>query len=841
MNAQRIKRALLLLSLFTFVASTWTYSHVTVVAARNAASASDLMDWSVAGPMGGDVRSLVIDSQDPLRLYLGTLDGQMYSSTDGGQQWSRLAGFNRPGLYIDHIIVDPRNSQTIYVAAHRHKEPGGFFKTTDGGATWRDSTELQGEALHSLTQASANHDILIVGTNRGIFRSTNAGDSWEQLPTDATPGLINIESLAIDPRNADVIYAGTWYLPYKTIDGGKTWSIIKTGMIDDSDVFAIEIDELKPDHVIASACSGIYESRNGGNNWRKVNGIPSTSRRTRAIVQHPSVPNMIFAGTTEGFWRSTDGGDRWMLTTSKLIEINAIAVHPKNPQIIYIGTNNNGVMISRDGGKTFAPSNQGYSGRRAYSILPDREKPNRVYATTINTARGGGGFFISDDGGVTWQPSMRKMPKDLSTYSILQDQRDGNLLYLGTNLGVYYSLDRGASWASVNAPKVDPQTTTKKRRGRRGSTPATTTASANRTSSQTNPVATTNNVATRGGDVVNQETRSRRVAPAQTSQPSTVTPAATDPRRAGVVVLRSQEALATAGYQVGAPDGALGARTVAAIKKFQKDRAVSVSGKLDDATLVALGLGNMLTNGEAGPLLLSEAVNALVYTGDERDGRLGYFAITNNGLYRTYDLLQSWEKLPYGEGVDVRTLCISVSVTDPKTIHVGTATSGVLMSRDAGATWQQIHQDIFAKAPINIIKQDPQRPANIYVGTTQTLYFSQDNGETWTRRGGGLPVGSYTSVLINPQDSDEIFVGNAYEGAKGLDHSINAGGVFRSTDAGMTWQRVDPELPSRRVWALAFDARSPGRMFIGSHSAGVYVAQRRDGGQSASSVPGTEK
>ncbi|MBA3439059.1 MAG: hypothetical protein H0T92_04235, partial [Pyrinomonadaceae bacterium] len=549
MIAQRIKRALVLLSLFAFVASTWTYNCVNVVAARDADSSSDLMDWSVAGPMGGDVRSLVIDPQDSQRLYLGTLDGQIYSSTDGGQQWSRLAGFNRPGLYIDHIIVDPRSSQTIYVAAHRHKEPGGFFKTTDGGATWAESTELQAEALHSLTQASANPDILIVGTNRGVFRSSNAGDSWEQLATVATPGLINIESLAIDPRNPDVIYAGTWYLPYKTIDGGKTWSVIKTGMIDDSDVFAIEIDELKPDHVLASACSGIYESHNAGNNWRKVNGIPSTSRRTRAIVQHPAVPNMIFAGTTEGFWRSTDGGDRWMLTTSKLIEINAIAVHPKNPQTIYIGTNNNGVMISRDGGKTFAPSNQGYSGRRAYSILPDREKPNRIYATTINTARGGGGFFVSNDGGVTWQPSMRKMPKDLSTYSILQDLRDSNILYLGTNLGVYYSLDRGASWSSVNVPKEEPQPTSKKRRGRRGSTPdATPPAAANRASSRIGSVTVTNEAATRAGEAVNQEMRSRRVTQAQTTQLPTKTPVI-DPRRAGIVVLRAQEALAMTGYE----------------------------------------------------------------------------------------------------------------------------------------------------------------------------------------------------------------------------------------------------------------------------------------------------
>jgi photosystem II stability/assembly factor-like uncharacterized protein len=116
--------------------------------------------------MGGDVRALVIDPQDPQRLYLGTIDGQIYLSINGGQGWERLAGFNHPGLYIDNIIVDPRNSLVIYAAAHRHKEPGGFFKTTDGGATWRAAKEFEGESLHSLTQSPSNFDLLFVGTCR---------------------------------------------------------------------------------------------------------------------------------------------------------------------------------------------------------------------------------------------------------------------------------------------------------------------------------------------------------------------------------------------------------------------------------------------------------------------------------------------------------------------------------------------------------------------------------------------------------------------------------------------------------------------------------------------------
>jgi photosystem II stability/assembly factor-like uncharacterized protein len=173
----------------------------------------------------------------------------------------------------------------------------------------------------------------------------------------------------------------------------------------------------------------------------------------------------------------------------------------------------------------------------------------------------------------------------------------------------------------------------------------------------------------------------------------------------------------------------------------------------------------------------------------------------------------------------VRTLSISASEQEPETIFVGTSNSGVLVTRDNGKTWASA-RGIPTDAPVNIIERDPKRAENVYVGTTQTLYVSHDGGERWLRRGGNLPLGSFTSILINPENPDEVFVGNAYERGGRVFSPAEGGGVFRSTDAGMTWQRLDPPLPSRRVWALAFDPRDSGRIFVGTHSAGVYVAHR---------------
>ena len=97
-----------------------------------------------------------------------------------------------------------------------------------------------------------------------------------------------------------------------------------------------------------SACSGIYRSVDASAKWSKIQGIPYTSRRTHVIYQHPTKPEVIFAGTTEGLWLSTDNGkpDSWRRMTSVRLVINAIAIHPDRPDRVFLGTEDNGVLVS---------------------------------------------------------------------------------------------------------------------------------------------------------------------------------------------------------------------------------------------------------------------------------------------------------------------------------------------------------------------------------------------------------------------------------------------------------------------------------------------------------------
>ena len=418
-------------------------------------------DWEVVGPSGGDVRAVAIDPRDKNRLYISTLDGQIHTSADGGKSWRLLVNLNQPELILDQLFVDSRDSSSIYASGHRHKAPGGFFRSTDGGATWKEAKELKHEAIYAMTQSEFDPKVLMVGGSNGAWISKNSGADWEKIESPTMP--VNIDSLAIDPRNGTTLYAGTWWRAYKSTDSGKNWRLIKDGMIDDSDVFAIDLDPRNPDHIIASACSGIYESQNAGEKWAKIQGIPSQSRRTRDIMQHPTLPGTIFAATTEGFWMSSTGGKTWSLTTQRNLEINSIAVHPDEPNRVFIGTNNYGVMVSNDGGRNFVPTNVSFSSRFAYSITPDTTQPNRLYALTHNVATGGGFFFTSNDGGRSWNPARNLDVNRVTPFVVRQDRANPDLMYLGTNIGLFNSLDRGESWTQLTPPKPPPAKTPVKR------------------------------------------------------------------------------------------------------------------------------------------------------------------------------------------------------------------------------------------------------------------------------------------------------------------------------------------------------------------------------------------
>jgi photosystem II stability/assembly factor-like uncharacterized protein len=402
--------------------------------------------WLPFGPDGGDARAITVDPHNHAHLYLGTATGWIYESHNGGKEWKRLAWVGkRDDLVLDSIVVDSSNSKHLVLGAWVLGSPdGGMYSSNDGGVTWSTNPEMQGQSIRALAPSASNPKILIAGTLKGVFRTTDGGEHWKLISPEGSQELHEVESVAIDPVNPQIIYAGTWHLPWKTTDGGEHWTNIKEGVIDDSDVFSIIVDPKDPKVVYASACSGIYKSQDSGSRFQKVQGIPSTARRTRVLMQDPQNLNIVFAGTTEGLFRTGDSGATWLRTTAPDVIVNDVFVDPTNTNRVLLATDRGGVLTSNDGGYSFVPSNSGFSARQITAYVGDAERPARIYVGVVND-KAWGGVFVSENGGLTWaQKSAGLNGHDVFS---LGQASDGTIL-AGTEHGLYRL--QGELWTPVD-------------------------------------------------------------------------------------------------------------------------------------------------------------------------------------------------------------------------------------------------------------------------------------------------------------------------------------------------------------------------------------------------------
>jgi photosystem II stability/assembly factor-like uncharacterized protein len=371
------------------------------VSALTFALISSAQRWERLGPEGGIVVSLGAGSLGP--VYLGTADGHVFASEDGASSW-HLRG--RIGNHLDavvtRLVVDAGDSNLVFAAVWYREtaESGGVFGSEDGGRSWKPSG-LEGEAVRALEAAPSNHLELVAGTRTGVFRSIDHGVTWRRISPEGDPELRNVDSVAIDPRDANVIYAGTYHLPWRTKDGGKTWEPIISGIIDDSDIMSLRLDSTNPDRLYMSACSGIYRSENQGGEWTKLQGIPYAARRTQTIVQDSRNPKIFYAGTTEGAWVTRDAGETWSRTTPKDWVVNSVLVLParfRHAGRVIMGTES-GVHISDDDGQTFAASNAGFTHVVIKQLLAGYHDSNRLL---MLVQRNGWELLESSDQGTAW-------------------------------------------------------------------------------------------------------------------------------------------------------------------------------------------------------------------------------------------------------------------------------------------------------------------------------------------------------------------------------------------------------------------------------------------------------
>ncbi len=498
------------------------------------------------------IRGVTVSKSDPNIVYCGTIiggdNGGCYKSTNSGDTWTQVAGSDIAGSGLENdcspVVVDPTNPDRVYCGRTYYDS---FLKSTDGGYhwSWTDTsyvvrgiainpgntariiacgegklrlstdyggtftTKVSGVSFQAVAHAPSDPNIAYAtATSGGIWKSTDAGDTWAQISGSE---LYGFGRLAIHPENPDTLFcvvsgrgiarstdgghtftftntglpteiavsflrpgfSGSMYAfvnyvgLYRTFDEGASWQFVST-MSDFPK--GLEICQASPSTMYYTAwpVDKVMKSTDGGFTWAPTPTAPAAASYYESVAVDPTDPNRVFAAAenTDKVYRTTDGGQTWQavhdLTNSPDWGNRtawSITIDPSNPRRVYLATYNH-PWRSDDGGNTWVMQNTLHYGvyygnppvlkdtSFVRQIDIDPASPNIIYASTQ-----WGGTWKSTDYGDHWSKIWDQGGS--TTNNTVIDSRDHNIIYITTlGQGIQRSTNGGLSWTTMSGGLV---------------------------------------------------------------------------------------------------------------------------------------------------------------------------------------------------------------------------------------------------------------------------------------------------------------------------------------------------------------------------------------------------
>jgi photosystem II stability/assembly factor-like uncharacterized protein len=415
---------------------------------------------------GGRIADIAIHPDNGSVWYVAVGSGGVWKTENAGTTWQPIFD-EQPSYSIGSVTLDPNNPATVWVGTGeniggRHVGYGdGVYKSTDGGKTWQNMGLAATEHLSTMLVHPENSDVVWVsaqgplwtaGGERGLYKTTDGGATWRNVLSDNE--WTGVTDIVMDPRDPDVLYAAAWdrhrtvaaYLGggpgsgiHKSTDGGETWTKLTTGLPSSNlGKIGLAISPQDPDIVYAAIeldrrSGGVYRSTNRGGSWTKMSDAVSgatgphyyqelyasphrfgrlylvsnvtlisddhgaTFRRMNldgkhsddhAIAFHKSDPDYLLVGSDGGLYETYDDMATWrFLRNLPLMQYYKISVDDAQPfYFVYGGTQDNG----SNGGPSRTDTDHGIRnadwfktlGADGHGSATEPGNPNIIYAET---------------------------------------------------------------------------------------------------------------------------------------------------------------------------------------------------------------------------------------------------------------------------------------------------------------------------------------------------------------------------------------------------------------------------------------------------------------------------
>jgi photosystem II stability/assembly factor-like uncharacterized protein len=623
------------------------------------------------------------------------------------------------GGTINAVTFAPSNPAVAYAAT----SGGGVFASTDGGLAWRRTGgELAGRTVLSLAVDPADPTVAYAGTTDGVWKTASSGAAWIAFPRRLAG--VQVFALAVDPAHRQGIYAGTDRGVFSSDDGGRRWAARNAGLPADAQVRALDVDPTVPGTLFAGIDSelsraGLFRSANGGATWSRVQGglPPFTSWAGLARSSRT-----LYAAGSGSLFRSDDDGATWSRVpgSTQLIEFPS-ALAAGSDGTLYVGIGFAGVQASTDRGASFtylgATGAQGgsepFGEVRTLAVAPGA--PGRVLAGTsgLGVFRRSGDLFVASNRGLT------------ATHitGVEVDPTDPSHLYAADfSAGIFESQDVGAGGAG----------------GAAGATW--------------------------------QPRNAGLLAGASAPPVLSVESLALSPGNPAVLY---------AGFGAGFARSSDGARSwsVAEINECSTPTAIAVDPR--SSTVYAGGH----------PVTL-HGCTLDCFAFESRDGG------------------QTWSCLPGIYQLDA----ILVDPHRPAVVYVA-GDNTLWKSVDRGVSFARANRDLGQERVLSLGVGPAATPV-IYGGTaTGGVWKSSDGAAHWAPTG-ALPAGPVLGVAVDPANASRVYA------------AVRGAGVFASSDGGAQWRRLGTlpgVLPDVLTKSLRISGSSPRVLYAGTDGAGVWA------------------
>lgn len=353
--------------------------------------------WIGPGNIGGRIRSIVISPTNASAMWIGSVSGGIWRTTNGGTTWQVVDDF-MANLAVSTLIIDPGNFAIMYAGTGEgfYNADGirgsGVFKSIDGGTTWAQlaSTADSNWQYVNRLAFSPNGATLLAGTRSGTWRSTNGGTSWTRVIVTETLD-VNFDPTDNLKAVASGYYGRVWY----TVDGGVTWNPA-SGVSASAGRVELAYAPNSPTTVYASAdlSSGtLYKSTNGGQSYTLVSTgygyLGSQGWYDNIVWVDPTNANTVIVGGID-LWRSTNGGvnftqiSQWYNAPySAHADHHAIVNDPN-----FNGTSNTTVYFGNDGGLYRASNVYTVVGTTGWQELNNNLGITQFYGAAGNSSSG---------------------------------------------------------------------------------------------------------------------------------------------------------------------------------------------------------------------------------------------------------------------------------------------------------------------------------------------------------------------------------------------------------------------------------------------------------------------